>query len=114
MTTSSRPYDYDFATPFQKQFKKLKDRRVQTQIKEYIEEHLTTEPYDYSIRLKDESNTGLRRSQIGDFRVSFVICEECRKELWRGEYFTCEDCDEKSDKFLRFMQVGHRGKFYGK
>ncbi|NVM30048.1 MAG: hypothetical protein HWN65_14490 [Candidatus Helarchaeota archaeon] len=108
---SANPYDYDYAISFKKQFKKLRDRKVQTQIQNYIDEYLVAEPYKYSKLLKDPEYTGLRRSVIKNHRVSFVICEECRKELWQ-EIRGCPDCKEIPNKFLRFAEVGHRGKYY--
>ncbi|NVM29402.1 MAG: hypothetical protein HWN65_11230 [Candidatus Helarchaeota archaeon] len=111
VTGSAKPYDYDYTKPFKKQFKKLRDQAVQTQIENYIDEYLVADPYKYSNRLKDPNYKGLRRSIIKDYRVSFVICEECRKELWQ-EIFGCPDCKQILNKFLRFVEVGHRGKYY--
>ena len=111
MTSSAKLYDYDYTKPFTKQFKKLRDQAVQSRIEDYINEYLVVDPYKHSKPLKDPNYKGLRGSRIKDYRVSFVICEECRKELWQ-EFFGCSDCKQIPNKFIRFVEVGPRGKSY--
>ncbi len=97
---------------YQKEFKKIDEKGVQTRIQQYIDESLIFDPYHNTELLQGKQLKGRRRARIGNHRITFVICEECRKNQWR-EIFQCSDCKDKPNRFIRLIQVGHRGNVYG-
>ena len=98
--------------PYSDEFRKLNDKEVQTRIQQFIDESLILDPYHNTEFLKGKKLKGRRRARIGKYRVTFVICEERRKNMWK-KIFQCSDCNKKPNRFIRLIQVGPRGDIYG-
>jgi len=97
------PYQTD---RFAKSLSKL-DKPIRTRVIKAIDEEITVEPYRsdplaYSLK-------GKREYRVGDYRIIFAICEECRAK--RFERFNgCSDCKRHGRNDLILFDVGHRGR----
>lgn len=86
-------------------------RSLQTRIGN-IEKRILTDPYANTERLtfkKGFNLNGCRSAHVGrNFRIVFVVCEECRKEP-ECEYCYCKDL---TDQTVVFLTVGPHEKAY--
>ncbi|CAG0943722.1 hypothetical protein ANRL1_01456 [Anaerolineae bacterium] len=77
-----------------------------------IEAQIIADPYAHTERLTHKYGfnlKGCRSAHVGmNFRILFVICEECRNEP-DCEYCYCEDL---SDQTIIFLTVGPHDKAY--
>jgi len=73
-------------------------------------EDMKQDPYRNSIELIYELK-GKRRVRIGDYRLIYAVCEECRK---RGyiQFNQCYNCESKEDNSIIFFDIIHRPKGY--
>ena len=99
-----RPYATE---RFNKSMSQL-DRPVQQRVDKAVGE-ITTNPYAsdlLKIPLK-----GKRDYRIGDYRIIFAICEECRRENW-VEFNRCSECKKHGRNDFILFDAGHRGRIY--
>lgn len=54
---------------------------------------------------------GKRDYRIGDYRIVYAVCDECRKENWI-QMNGCSDCRKHGRSDFILFDVGHRGKIY--
>jgi hypothetical protein len=65
----------------------------------------------YASDLLKISLKGKRDYRVGDYRIVFAICEECRRESW-VQFNRCADCKKHGRNDFILFDVGHRGKIY--
>ncbi len=73
-------------------------------------EDLERDPYRKTIKL-EAPFLGHRRFRIGDDRVVFTVCEECRKHSHQA-HVKCEGCPGKPGNIVTLRFVGGRGSIY--
>jgi len=107
MSKSSQTYTKQFLPTFNKLLRKLRDniriKRIQKKVDEIV-----TNPYR-NIKFGAGKYRGKREERVGDDRIFFVICEQCRKEGHRI-YNQCKDCDSTPDNMITFVEIleGHK------
>ena len=103
-------YQKQYLPRFQKDL--VTYQSLRSRISKRIEE-ITRDPYSGTERLGHPAGAinlkGCRSAHVGqNFRIIFVICEECRKEP-DCEYCYCQDL---SDQTVVFLTVGPHDKAY--
>lgn len=102
MSKSSLTYNKDFTEKFERQLKKLRDKIRIKRINEKVLEILGA-PYR-NIDFGSGHWRGKRKERVGDDRIFFAICEQCRRERHQ-RYNNCESCDTKPDNSIRFFEI---------
>ena len=106
-------YDYRAVAHFDNKMKKFKSSKFRfNNIIEAINT-LQNNPYYNSERLDGEYKGKRKHEFRGNYRLIFVICEECRK-LKHTRYNGCSNCGENKDNTLVLFDVGPRENFYNK
>jgi len=83
---------------------------MRTRIERAIQEELTLRPKDVSELLRINLK-GKRSFHVGDYRIVFALCEECRAEGFT-QFNGCKDCRRHGRNDLIIFDVGHRGRIY--
>ena len=104
MNKPSRTYKDKYTPTFEKQLRKLKKKSPvrAKRIKGKIQEILNV-PYlhiDFGKGLWQ----GKRKERVGDDRITFVVCKQCRK-LGHQVYNQCRDCNDTSDETVIFVSI---------
>jgi mRNA-degrading endonuclease RelE of RelBE toxin-antitoxin system len=99
-----RPYATE---RFNKSISQL-DRSVQERVDKAVRE-IASNPY--ASELLKIALKGKRNYRIGDYRVIFAVCEECRRENW-VELNGCSDCKKHGRNDFILFDAGHRGSIY--
>ncbi len=97
-----------------KDFSKL-SKNHRKLIDDYIKNKLINDPYKNSKKLKGALK-GIRShkmEKLHNFRLIFVICEECRK-IGYDKKLRCPDCGEIDDKTVKLILYDYRDKIYDK
>jgi len=98
--SSGENYEPVYTKSFQKKTKKLKNSPdLEKAVTKTLED-----PYYNSIFLQGNKFKGKRRKRFQDFRMIYVVCEECRK-LNHCKVNDCigdPTCKEKTVKFINF------------
>jgi mRNA-degrading endonuclease RelE of RelBE toxin-antitoxin system len=108
MSRSSLTYNADFTEKFEKQLKKIRDKVRLKRINEKVLEILDN-PYR-NIDFGAGYWRGKRKERVGDDRIFFAICEQCRRE-GHQTYNNCENCNIKPGNTIRFFQIVERHKY---
>jgi mRNA-degrading endonuclease RelE of RelBE toxin-antitoxin system len=107
-------YEPRYSREFEKAIKKYASEKARLQKKI---EFICQDPYHDTEKLakgKWRDLRGKRSSHIGDFRVIFMICEECLKEDLKAYNLPdCGDCFD-SPALLIFLTFGPHDIAYGK
>ena len=82
-------------------------------VNKYIEDEIINDPYKHSKRLKEGNLRGIRSRRIGNYRLIFIVCEECRQIGYNAE-LKCPDCEEFDDKIVKLILYDYRDKIYDK
>ena len=91
---------------FQKSLLKL-DKPIRVRVTNIIEQDVTLGPYASDPLMYDLK--GKREYRVGDYRIIFAICEECRTK--RLEQFNgCKDCKKHGRNDVILFDVGHRSR----
>lgn len=104
MQRYSDPYKLAYQPHFKRALKKFSKkypeltRRAEKAIKE-----LALDPYRKSKSLEGELR-GKRKMRVGDCRIIFSICEECRK-LGYVRINRCIDCESQTDDTIKFLTL---------
>ena len=100
-----------FSEVFKKHLEKLtkRDIALRNRIINQIEE-MKIDPFRNSIELTYELK-GKRRVKVGDYRLVYAVCEECRKKGYE-KFNNCYDCKSKPANSIIFFDVFHRSKGY--
>lgn len=54
-----------------------------------------------------------RKTRVGDYRIIFMICGECRsQQLERFMKTKCQFCDQVHDETVVFFAMGRRSTIY--
>jgi mRNA-degrading endonuclease RelE of RelBE toxin-antitoxin system len=67
-------------------------------------------PYRNTLLLRPP-HEGKRRFRVGDYRVLFTICGECRQSGFQLAV-KCEGCPGRADKTVTLREVAHRSRVY--
>ena len=94
---------------FRRSFRKL-DSNVQKRIDKTIRETLFYQPYE-SKELVAPELKGKRSLRVGNYRVIFAICEECRK-LNYVRLNGCNDCRKHGTDDIIMFACTHRKHAY--
>lgn len=94
---------------FQEDIRKL-DRHLRKRIDTAIFEELAKDPYK-SKRVAAQEHRGKRIFRVGDYRIIFTICEECRK-LGFKIVMKCLDCKKHGIDHIILFSVSHRSIAY--
>jgi len=89
--------------------KKL-DNPIRRRIDEAIVQNLSQNPYD-SKRVSAQEHKGKRIHRVGDYRIIFAICEECRKSGF-NVILRCFECKKHGINDLILFSVSHRSVVY--
>jgi mRNA-degrading endonuclease RelE of RelBE toxin-antitoxin system len=102
MKKFSQTYNKDFTEKFDKQLKKLGDkvriRRINAKVDEILEF-----PYR-NIDFGVGRWRGKRKERVGDDRIFFAICAQCRKERHQINN-NCHNCESIPDNTIRFFEI---------
>ena len=104
MKKSSPTYKDKYAPLFEKQLKKLKKKsperakRIEGKIQEILKF-----PYQ-NIDFGKGLWRGKRKERVGDDRITFVVCKQCRK-LGHQMFNRCGDCDDTPDETVIFASI---------
>ena len=102
-TSKSSPiYNKDFTEKFEKQLRKLRDKIRMKRINEKVLEILDS-PYR-NIDFGVGRWRGKRKERVGDDRIFFAVCEQCRKEKHQI-YNNCTNCEAIPDNTIRFFEI---------
>jgi mRNA-degrading endonuclease RelE of RelBE toxin-antitoxin system len=93
---------------FNREFRKL-DPQVQRLLDNAIREILFNRPYSSKV-LKGKLK-GKRSLRVGNYRIIFAICEECRKENY-VQLIGCKDCKKHGRNDVIMFTCGPRSKVY--
>jgi mRNA-degrading endonuclease RelE of RelBE toxin-antitoxin system len=99
-----RPYATDRFDKSRRQLDKSVLERVEKAVRE-----IATDPY--ASDLLRVSLKGKRDRRVGEYRIVFAVCEECRRENWTG-LNGCSDCKKHGRNDFILFDVGHRGRIY--
>jgi mRNA-degrading endonuclease RelE of RelBE toxin-antitoxin system len=69
------------------------DRHLRERVDTAIREKLCMDPYGFDSKKLEEPYKGKRRLRVGNFRIIYAICEECRQFNY-VEIIGCKDCKE--------------------
>ncbi len=102
-------YEPIYTSRFNRHYQAFHSMRVRI---EKVVAQIIDDPYSRSERLKFKGGfnlKGCRSARVGrNFRIIFVVCEECRKEP-ECEYCYCENLP---DQTVIFLTVGPHEKAY--
>ncbi|MGB9694343.1 MAG: type II toxin-antitoxin system RelE family toxin [Caldisericaceae bacterium] len=93
---------------FAREFRKL-GPQVQKLLDNAIREILFNRPY--SSKVLKENLKGKRSLRVGNYRIIFAICEECRKENY-VQLNGCKDCKKHGTNDIIMFTCGPRSKVY--
>lgn len=111
MQRHSHPYKLAYTSHFKRAIKKFSKKypELVKRVEKAIPE-LSLDPYRKSESLKGELR-GKRKMRVGDCRVIFSICEECRK-LGYTRINRCIDCESQTDDTIKFFNIELRPRAY--
>jgi mRNA-degrading endonuclease RelE of RelBE toxin-antitoxin system len=94
--------------------KKHADRTIAERIVKTIEEKIAVDPTRATKRHKGKSYKPIRILRIGDYRVFFIYCRECRDEGQLERWIArCGDiCIDDHNDAIVLIDVEHRGNSY--
>lgn len=109
MNKYSLTYNDKYTPLFEKQFKKLQKKSPvrAKRIKDTIQEILRS-PYQ-NIDFGKGLWRGKRKYRVGDDRITFVVCKQCR-DLGHEAFNQCNNCDDTPDETVIFVSIieGHK------
>jgi mRNA-degrading endonuclease RelE of RelBE toxin-antitoxin system len=107
MSKSSQIYNKRFTRTFEKQLRKIRDVVRVKRIKEEVDE-IVENPYR-KIDFGAGRWRGKRKERIGDDRIMFTVCEQCKKEGHK-KFNQCLDCANTPTNMVTFWEVieGHK------
>jgi len=105
MALQYRPFATD---RFRESVSKL-DKAIRARVDEAISKDITADPY--ASDLLKHFLKGKREYRVGDYRVVFAICEECRAQKFE-QFNGCKDCHNRGRNDIILFDVGHRGRIY--
>ena len=104
MTKSSPTYKDKYTPLFEKQLKKLKKKSpVRTRRIEGAIQEILNGPYQ-RIDFGKGLWQGKRKRRVGDDRITFVVCKQCR-DLGHQMFNQCSDCDDTPDETVIFVSI---------
>jgi mRNA-degrading endonuclease RelE of RelBE toxin-antitoxin system len=86
------------------------DNPIRKRIDKAIIDVLSENPYK-SKRVSAQEHKGKRIHRVGDYRIIFAICEECRK-LGFTVIVRCKDCKKHGSNHVILFSVSHRAIAY--
>jgi len=104
MNKSSPIYKDKYTPFFEKQLQKLKKKaparakRIEDEIQEILKF-----PYQ-NIDFGKGLWRGKRKNRVGDDRITFVVCKQCR-ELGHQAFNLCSDCNDTPDETVIFVSI---------
>lgn len=100
-----------FSDDFKKHLEKLTKRDIvlKKRVADQIEE-MKNDPFRNSIEL-DYELKGKRRIRVGDYRLIYAVCIDCRKKGYT-KFNQCYECESKNDNAIVFFDIIHRSKGY--
>jgi mRNA-degrading endonuclease RelE of RelBE toxin-antitoxin system len=100
-----------FSDDFKKHFEKLtkKDVSLKNRLRECIDEMAVKKPYS-QIGYSGDLN-GKWKMRVGDYRLIYVYCEDCRR-CCHQVFNDCYRCCDRSGDVLIFFDVIHRSNDY--
>jgi mRNA-degrading endonuclease RelE of RelBE toxin-antitoxin system len=104
------PFELRVSGEFDRNFKKF-DRKTQEKINGLILEEILTNPKNFPLMKYEYA--GFREVRvIGNLRLLFAICDECR-EL-RNNLKKCVDCEELDQNIIKLLTTFYHKKKYPK
>jgi mRNA-degrading endonuclease RelE of RelBE toxin-antitoxin system len=100
-----------FSDDFNKNFRKLtkKDNNLKNRIMQQVEE-MKIDPFRNSIELEYDLK-GKRRIRVGDYRLIYAVCDDCRKKGY-DRLNQCYECGSKGNDAMVFFDIIHRSQGY--
>lgn len=86
------------------------DNKMRKRIDKAIVEVLLENPYK-SKRVVSQEHKGKRTHRVGDYRIIFAICEECRK-FGFATLVGCKDCKKHGSNHIILFSVSRRNIAY--
>lgn len=86
------------------------DNVIRKRIDKVISEVLFENPYN-SKRVSAREHKGKRIVRVGDYRLVFAICEECRRFGFNA-LIKCKDCKKHGSNNVILFSVSHRSISY--
>lgn len=108
MSKSFPTYNILFTRTFEKQLNKLRDKIRISRIKQKTQE-IAQAPYR-NIDFGAGRWRGKRKETVGDDRIFFTICEQCRKEEHK-KFNLCSDCETTPDNTIKFVEIVESHKY---
>jgi len=107
MSKSSLVFNPIFSKTFSKQLTKIRDKLRITRIKQKTDE-IIIQPYR-NIEFGAGAYRGKRKDRIGEDRIIFTVCKQCRIE-GHIKYNNCDNCNLIPDETVRFWEIveGHK------
>jgi mRNA-degrading endonuclease RelE of RelBE toxin-antitoxin system len=102
MSKSSQTYNKDFTETLDKQLRKLRDPIRIKRIKQKVDE-IVEDPYR-DIRFAAGRWRGKREERVGDDRLIFAVCEQCREQE-HERYNHCFNCENIKGNTVRFFET---------
>ena len=100
-------YELRYSPYFKKKIKKM-DKKARKRIENAILD-LRENPYHNTEFLKGQWK-GKRKLRVGDYRVVFIICEECQR-LNHKTYNRCKDCGSIPPNTIIIVDLIRRHKY---
>lgn len=91
--------------------RKKVDRALAERIEKSIKEKIALDPIRATKRIQAESGKPLRILRVGDWRIYFIYCKECRNE-GRISKWNCEGCSSRPDESITLMGLDKREDAY--
>ena len=92
--------------------RKKVDKNIVTRIEKTIPGKIGYDPKRATKRLQAESLKPQRTLRIGDWRLFFIYCEECRTEGHKDKW-NCPNCGELPDTAVVLVNLEKRENAYG-
>jgi len=86
------------------------DKIIRERIDRAILEVLSDNPYK-SKRISSQKHKGKRIFRVGNYRIIFAICEECKKFRF-NESIRCKGCKKHGSSDVMLFAVSHRSIIY--
>lgn len=105
-------YDYKLTENFRSDCQDVRDRgKTDYERVKKLVDTMRLNPFHNSTVLKGKSFNAKRRRRVGDLRVIYAVCHEC-KQTGHDVRQQCEWCSPELDKTIIFFNVGDRDDIY--
>jgi ribosomal protein S17 len=91
--------------------KKKVDKSIAERIEKTIAQKIMEDPERATKRLQAQSLKPQRTLRIGDWRLFFIYCKECRKENYTQRW-NCPNCSDVPDEALVLVDLERRPNAY--